>query len=83
MSRRMDLKNIAYWVTVVSLALNILWMAMDAYDEFAHRANAPKAAWRALSAVLSLFALLFMLMHPPSASNAFDGPQSSGEAGNT
>jgi hypothetical protein len=65
MMRRVDLKAVAYWLSVVSLALSISWMLIDAYDELTYRINTAKAVWRLVSALMAAAALAFMLLKPP------------------
>jgi hypothetical protein len=65
MVRRMDLKTIAYWASVLALVGTISWLLIDTYDEIVHRDDLRRAMWRGVSALLAMASLALMLWHPP------------------
>jgi hypothetical protein len=64
--RRMDLRSIAYWVGVVALAITVVALLFETYDEIFFHQELRSALWRCLSTVLALVSLTLMLLNPPS-----------------
>lgn len=65
MTRRMELRVILYWLTIVTLVLTLAYtFVFDIRDTFAAEGQA-KATWKAIGGMLGVAFLTFLLFNPP------------------
>ena len=64
MTRRMSLRTVAYYTTMVSLVLAGLYLLIESHDAW-FDSDGRKFMWKTLAAFLTLSSLAIMAFHPP------------------